>query len=137
MGPYDLVVAAEVIEHLERGPATVMSALAGLLAPGGRLLLQTPNAAAAHKRLRLLAGRAPFEAMPEDRSGDGHVREYTVRELLEAGEAAGLRPSEVTYANYAGGGRGRVALARVGPLMPRSLRLGLTLVFQREPEPST
>jgi hypothetical protein len=78
-----------------------------------------------------------FEAMPEDRSGDGHVREYTVRELLEAGEAAGLRPSEVTYANYAGGGRGRVALARVGPLMPRSLRLGLTLVFQREPEPST
>jgi SAM-dependent methyltransferase len=133
MGPYGLVVAAEVIEHLERGPRTVLSALAGLLEPGGRLVLQTPNVAALHKRLRLLAGRAPFDPMPEDRSGEGHVREYTARELVDAAAAAGLGHMETIYANYAGGGRARDALARAGRWMPRSLRLGLTLVFQREP----
>ena len=96
-------------------------------------MLQTPNAAAAHKRLRLLAGRAPFEPMPEDRSGDGHVREYTARELAQAGAAAGLRTVAVAQANYAGGGRARDLLARAERLMPRSMRLGLTLTFQREP----
>src|SRR5262245_6042356 len=45
LGPYDVVVFAEVIEHLYTAPELVLPFLAHLLAPGGLLLLQTPNAA--------------------------------------------------------------------------------------------
>ena len=128
LGPYDMVVAAEVIEHLLLGPATVMRRLADYLEPGGRLIVQTPNAAAVHKRLRLLAGRPPFGPMPEDRSGDRHVREYTTDELVAAGRQAGLEALSVERASYFGSG----TLRRVaGRLLPPGLRLGLTVTFRR------
>jgi SAM-dependent methyltransferase len=133
IGPYGTILVGEVIEHLHRGPATVLRALSSWLAPGGRLVIQTPNAAAAHKRLRLLAGRAPYERMPEDRTGDGHVREYTASELLAAGEEAGLRSPRVISANYFGGSRGRRLAARAQGLVPSGLRLGLTIVWERPP----
>ena len=51
IGGYDLALMGEVIEHLFRGPATVLRSVAALVKPGGHLLVQTPNAAAVHKRL--------------------------------------------------------------------------------------
>jgi len=82
LGPYDLIVFAEVIEHLYTAPERVLRFLHSLLAPGGALILQTPNAAALRKRLKLLAGRNPYERIRPDRSNPGHFREYTVAELL-------------------------------------------------------
>lgn len=41
-GPYDTIVAGEFIEHVE-APYDLVRLLAGQLAPGGRLLLSTPN----------------------------------------------------------------------------------------------
>ena len=124
-GPYDVVVAAEVIEHLYLGPATFLRRLGAYLEPGGHLVLQTPNAVAAHKRLRVLRGRSPFGPMPEDRSGDTHVREYTREELVRAGREAGLEAVAVGAASYFG--RAPAALDRV---LPPGLRLGLTVTFR-------
>jgi SAM-dependent methyltransferase len=81
LGPYDVIVFAEVVEHLYTAPEKVLSYLHSLLAPGGALILQTPNAAALRKRLKLLLGRNPYERIRPDRSNPGHFREYTIEEL--------------------------------------------------------
>jgi SAM-dependent methyltransferase len=83
---YDLIVFAEVLEHLYTSPALVLAALKRLLAPGGVLIIQTPNAASLPKRLKLLAGRNPFELIREDRSNPGHFREYTLDEIRRFAE---------------------------------------------------
>jgi len=60
MGPYDIVVLAEVLEHLHTAPELVLAYLSRLIAPHGLLLLQTPNAVALRKRVRMLLGQNPF-----------------------------------------------------------------------------
>jgi SAM-dependent methyltransferase len=126
VGPYDVVVVAEVVEHLFRGPATVLRCLGSFLRSGGQLIVQTPNAVAAHKRVRVLRGRPAGMPMPEDRSGRDHVHEYTRRELVDAGRRAGLEPVAVETANYFGPQRRLADL-----ILPPGLRLGLTVTFTR------
>jgi SAM-dependent methyltransferase len=123
-GSYDLVVAAEVIEHLHAAPELVLRWLAGWLRPGGWLLLQTPNAVALHKRVRMLLGRNPIEPIRADPSNPGHFHEYTIGELHDAAAAAGLAVGGWEAANYFGTSRAYAALGRV---LPPSLRHGVTL----------
>lgn len=47
---YDIIMFAEVIEHLPISSNFVFTFLHSLLKPGGRLILQTPNAVVFHKR---------------------------------------------------------------------------------------
>ena len=87
---YDLVVMAEVIEHLYTAPRLVLLFLRTLLKPGGVLIVQTPNAASLHKRVKLLFGRNPYEMIREDSSNPGHFREYTRSELFSVAKEAGF-----------------------------------------------
>jgi len=57
LSAFDLIICAEVIEHLHSPPERILRLLAGALRPGGRLILQTPNAASLEKRVKLLCGR--------------------------------------------------------------------------------
>jgi SAM-dependent methyltransferase len=125
---YDLVVAAEVIEHLHTSPVTVLRQLATWARPGGRLLLQTPNAVALHKRLRMLAGRNPIEPIRVDAANPGHFHEYTLGDLRDAARGAGLAVGGWRTANYFGSNRAYAALGRV---LPPSLRHGITIWLQR------
>ena len=130
---YDLVVMAEVIEHLPVSPSHVFAFLASLLRPGGYLLLQTPNACSLSKRLRMLCGRNPFELIREDMHNPGHFREYTVRELADYAGAAGFRVRRVHTANYFSGQKWYSrALAGVSRALPAQLRNGITLWLERE-----
>ena len=61
LGPYDIIVFAEVVEHLYTAPELVLPYLRELLVPGGALLLQTPNAVALRKRAKMVLGVNPFE----------------------------------------------------------------------------
>ena len=54
-GQYDLVTCLEVIEHIA-DPATFLKALAARLAPGGLLILSTPNATGWSKLLMITLG---------------------------------------------------------------------------------
>ena len=54
---YPLVTMCEVIEHVHTSPLLVLRYLRTLVEPGGRLVIQTPNAVALHKRLKMIAGR--------------------------------------------------------------------------------
>ena len=88
---------AEVIEHLHTPASRVFAYLGGFLRPAGVLLVQTPNAAALHKRIRGLTGRSAFNAAAPD---PGHVHEYTPGELVDAADQTGLWVVDVSLANY-------------------------------------
>ncbi|MFH1178043.1 MAG: class I SAM-dependent methyltransferase [Acidobacteriota bacterium] len=56
---FDVIVAADVLEHLADPERTLRLAHTAL-GPGGRLLLSVPNVANLHVRLNLLLGRFPY-----------------------------------------------------------------------------
>ena len=79
-GAFDVVVFADVLEHL-RDPVAVLRRAAGLLAPGGSVVISIPNVAHGAVRLSLLEGR--FEYRPLGLLDDTHLRFFT-RSSLEA-----------------------------------------------------
>lgn len=136
---YDAIVFAEVIEHLHTSPRLVLEYLAGLLNPGGVLIVQTPNAVALPRRLAMALGRNPYELIREDWTNPGHFREYTARELRTYAEAVGLtfeRCDFVSYFDYRfshhGGPRSTAGAIKnvLYPWLPRSLRPGLTCIMR-------
>lgn len=124
LGRHDLVIAAEVLEHLHTAPERLLHSIAQVLAPRGVLVLQTPNAAALDKRLKLLFGRNPREA--------GHLREYTLSELRALARETGYKVIETSVENYFRPSTlaGR-AIGLVTPFLPRSMRDGITVMLSR------
>ena len=130
--PYDLIVLAEVIEHLYTSPVRTLQMLTSLLRPGGKILIQTPNAAAMSRRFWLLMGRNPFEPIRDDVHQAGHFREYTAAEVRDLCAKAGLRVLRVDLQNYfLTGSMKNQLLVRAGPAMPPTLRQGITLLAGR------
>ena len=83
------------------------------LAPGGHLILQTPNATALAKRIRMLFGRNPYDPIREESGNPGHFHEHTVDELVRAVDEAGLEVTRVLTENYS-----TTAHGRTGPTGP-------------------
>lgn len=98
LGPYSLIVMAEVIEHLYTSPFLVLAYLRSLLRPGGRLIVQTPNAAALENRLKLLCGSNPYPLIELSRRG--HYRELTAKELRQYAAELEMRVESVTLHRY-------------------------------------
>jgi SAM-dependent methyltransferase len=129
LGRYDAIVCAEVIEHLHVSPIPVLRFLGGALSPGGRLVVQTPNATSLPKRLRMLLGQNPYDPIRDEAANPGHFHEYTVRELRDAVEAAGLTVERLLTANYFDhGSQKNRAFRALEPLLPGTLREGITVV---------
>jgi glycosyltransferase involved in cell wall biosynthesis len=75
-GSYDVVLAADVLEHV-RTPEQILHDVRGLLAPGGSLLVSVPNFGHWYPRVRVALGRFDY-----DRRGildRDHVRFFTKR----------------------------------------------------------
>lgn len=137
LGPYQLIVMAEVLEHVHMPPSVVLGWIASLLAPGGYLLVQTPNAVALAKRLRMLVGRNPFQPLSADRAYPGHMREYTTAELIREGRALGLEVIDLRTANYFATEKFSNRLYHsLERFVPRTLRAGITIVYQARTESS-
>jgi hypothetical protein len=144
LGRYDIIVFAEVVEHLYTAPELVLPYLRELLVPGGILLLQTPNAVSLRKRAKMVLGVNPFERIRVERDNPGHFREYTAGELQELLVGAGLSVErvwmkhyfDVRYARHERGdeaprlitGAVKNALYR---LLPASLREGITILARK------
>lgn len=87
-GPFDTVVAADVLEHV-RHPGELLDQLAGVLAPGGALFVSIPNFGHWYPRAKVALGRFDY-----DRRGilDGdHVRFFTRRSFERLLAAHGWR----------------------------------------------
>ncbi|MGY1644398.1 class I SAM-dependent methyltransferase [Geodermatophilus sp. SYSU D00703] len=85
-GDHTAVVALNVLEHVEDDVAALRS-FAGLVRPGGRVVLVVP---------------AFMVAMSDFDRAVGHHRRYTRRTLRRALVAAGLRPVRLHYVNAVG-----------------------------------
>jgi SAM-dependent methyltransferase len=103
----DIVIMSELIEHLVDPDATLDEAWR-VLAPGGTLLLSTPNLAAWYNRALLLFGVQPVFTEVSlrgiyGRPGKevvGHLRVFTRRALEELLAAVGFVDVEITGAPY-------------------------------------
>lgn len=130
--PHDLLIFAEVIEHLYTSPALALKCLTTWMAPDGYLIMQTPNACSLHKRIKMLVGINPYDLIREDPTNSGHFREYTLSELQEYARGTGLRVVEQAYCNYFdNGSRMHRVYNTVSQFMPSSLRQGITLTLQK------
>ncbi len=100
-GPYNLVTAMEVIEHVADKPAFV-TALAAALAPGGLMVLSTPNRTV-RSRLLLVEASERLGMIPR---GTHHWDDFiTPVELADLLAAAGLtmgNPRGIAWSPLAG-----------------------------------
>lgn len=97
-GYFDLVLCCEVIEHMERDPMYLMSEINRVLAPGGKLLLTTPNSASGRIVWAVLNGFRPHFFMQYSRDGSlyRHNYEYDVHAIRVLVESAGFSVNDLT-----------------------------------------
>jgi SAM-dependent methyltransferase len=91
-GSYDLVVFAEVLEHLDINPVDLLAALLTLLKDDGYVYLTTPNFFRRENRLKLARFENPQEVYPAAAGNwdrHHHHREYGAKELFRFISAAG------------------------------------------------
>ena len=91
-GSFDLVVLADVLEHLV-DPAAGLARAVAWCRPGGAVIVSVPNVAHWHARLTLLRGR-----WPQSDSGTfdaGHLRWFTRESLRALLTGADLRDVEL------------------------------------------
>jgi SAM-dependent methyltransferase len=130
--PYDLVVMAEVLEHVYTASRPVLTFVASLLRPGGKLIIQTPNAVNLGRRISTLKGQNPFGMIREEKKNPGHFCEFTVGELRLAAESAGLAVEEATLTNYFGARDFRKSVYEVlCSTLPGDLQDGITLIARK------
>lgn len=94
---FDVVVLAEVLEHLRVNPLHALRECHRVLRRGGHLIVSVPNVSLRH-RLKFLVGRdyqgdivAAFQQL-EVSGHMGHFRLYTHREIIQMLEYARFRP---------------------------------------------
>jgi methionine biosynthesis protein MetW len=93
--PYDVLLAAAVLEHL-KAPEKLLYAAKGLLRPGARLIVSLPNIAHWQVRLKLLAGGFDYEDYGiMDRT---HLRFFTLKSGRALLEGAGYRVESLLIA---------------------------------------
>lgn len=120
-GSFDLLLFSEVLEHLRLSPSLVFAELKRILAPGGMLLVTTPNFARITNVVKLFLGKNPLEAFPSDVRSENitecltHIREYTMGELCELVGSAGLKMSMKRFSSCMERHR---AHSRIGGLVP-------------------
>jgi 2-polyprenyl-3-methyl-5-hydroxy-6-metoxy-1,4-benzoquinol methylase len=107
--PYDIVIIAQVIEHILNHPAGLVGSLADLMRPGGIMILTTPNPVTMMSAFRMLQGRSLLwgttDFIDEPKiaggkiisTGEIHYREYTSVELCYLLASAGLLVEESRY----------------------------------------
>lgn len=92
---FDVIVAADVLEHL-KDPEAVLAALRPFLAPGGYLVASVPNVTHGSVRLALLGGSFPYaDTGLLDRT---HLRFYnreSLSEMLTRGEFSAVHVETV------------------------------------------
>jgi glycosyltransferase involved in cell wall biosynthesis len=124
---YDVVLAADVLEHVRR-PGDLLRDALGRLAPGGSLMASVPNFAHWYPRLRVASGHFDY-----DRRGildADHVRFFTAASFERMTSNAGLRvrrkeatglPLDILDRGAATG-RAPVAAGRLGRFVARADR---------------
>ncbi len=130
---FDVVIIAQVIEHILNHPVGLVRSLAEMMRPGGLMIITTPNPVTMMGAVRMLRGRSLLwgtnDFIDEPKIADGkiitkgeiHYREYTSDELRHLIESAGLRVEKSLYLGL-GNSRSQSAfkkMAKSNPLMKK------------------
>lgn len=97
LGRFDLVIACEIIEHVAHS-IDFLKKLKSFLAPGGVILLTTPNGAFFRNKLPTYSDIGDFTALEKLQfkpDADGHLFLITTAEMSQIAGSAGLRTREV------------------------------------------
>lgn len=93
LGEFDVIISVAVIEH-QSTPRLFLEKLSSRLKTNGLIYLATPNIANFLNRFRFFLGRAPLGNLKDfyhqAESFVGHWREYTLKEVKQMCEWAGL-----------------------------------------------
>jgi len=124
---FAMVFAIEIIEHIEN-PAQLLRSIAGLLEPGGLLVLSTPNVESASARLEWLVRGCPYSFSGQEITRNRHISILWREGLEQFFALAGLTIVEKHLhgqARYHGWGQ-RLLKAPVHALMKSLLKGDLT-----------
>lgn len=83
-GPFDLIIATEVVEHLQRDFSEIAELLLKCLSPDGLIIVTTPNPIRENAILFLINGHNPqhkFKGFNANHGGHFHFREYSRDEM--------------------------------------------------------
>jgi 2-polyprenyl-6-hydroxyphenyl methylase/3-demethylubiquinone-9 3-methyltransferase len=129
LGRFDLVIAAEIVEHVSRG-VDFLAHLRRFLTPGGTLLLTTPNGDYVRSDLPTWSDMTEddFRRLETDQfkpDADGHLYLYRGDELRGVLTRAGYEDVEVTWSitPFISGHAGFRWLPRRSSLLPLYCRL--------------
>lgn len=98
-GSMDLVLATEIIEHMEN-PNHLLSQAQRVLCPGGHILITTPNVSRIGSVFKLLAGKSNYDRLKPVGFSNAedewrpHFREYSLEELHQLLRQNGFEPVE-------------------------------------------
>jgi len=93
-GEFDVVIFAEIIEHLLNDPCKVLREIRRVLKPGGTLLLTTPNVARLENVARIIGGANIYDPYSGYGPYGRHNREYNRHELVQLLEFEGYSATE-------------------------------------------
>ena len=131
------VLLCETFEHLRIDPAFVLSEIHRVLAPGGTLVVTTPNVYSLPSLGRFLLGRSiadPVEEYGKLRNVGhmGHVREYSAREVARFLQACGFAVQSIDYRYHASARSWKKKLLRMAyRLAPRRFRREIVVVARK------
>jgi SAM-dependent methyltransferase len=91
-GAFSVVIFAEIIEHLLNDPLSVLAEIRRVLAPGGQLILTTPNVSRLENVARSISGANIYDPYSGYGPYGRHNREYNRHELDLLLRFAGFRP---------------------------------------------
>lgn len=81
-GEFDIVIFAEIIEHLLNDPCKVLREIKRVLKPGGVIIVTTPNVARLENVARLISGENIYDPYSGYGPYGRHNREYNRHELV-------------------------------------------------------
>lgn len=98
---FDLVLCAEVIEHMAVDPMALLAEINRILIFGGKVVITTPNIVSSRSIFAALEHRMPFNffAFNKNRSTDRHNIEYSPWLLKNIVEMAGFSVENMTTVN--------------------------------------
>jgi predicted SAM-dependent methyltransferase len=108
-GLFDIIVATEVVEHLERDFEDVSKLFIKCLAPNGTIIVTTPNATRVEYLSAFVNGRniqQRFINYDRNSGGHYHFREYTMQELVKCVETVGGKTLLQSYSHCFGNEEG-------------------------------